>query len=359
MNCKQEWGRKILLNYFGNEFVNGEYKTHRENYLYDLEKAMLPATQLAIETKAKARAEKKVLMAEIGEINKQIEELQNKKRDLRNKFDERKGEEPPAKYIRKCPQDNCNGFLSTQWKCGLCETRVCSKCHEIKDDEHKCLEENIKSVSLLKSDTKPCPNCASLIYKIDGCDQMFCVECHVAFSWKTGKVVIGTIHNPHYYEWKRQMGTLERTEPIERNGCLLDGHFAMALINEYRYENHYDTICNVIRLIMHIREVEYPIFRQTSNETARVKFLLNRITLERFKTLIQRNNKANEKKQEILQILTIFVDVATDILISKINVKEQLENIRNYVNDCFKDISHVYNCVTYHIPSHYRILETK
>ena len=32
---------------------------------------------------------------------------------------------------------------------------------------------------------------------------MWCVECNVAFSWKSGLEVSGLIHNPHFYEWKR------------------------------------------------------------------------------------------------------------------------------------------------------------
>ena len=34
-------------------------------------------------------------------------------------------------FIRKCGVEDCRGFLSEQWKCGLCDTTTCKKCLEI------------------------------------------------------------------------------------------------------------------------------------------------------------------------------------------------------------------------------------
>ena len=62
------------------------------------------------------------------------------------------------------------------------------------------------SAELIKQETRPCPSCGIRIYKIEGCDQMWCTGCHVAFSWRTGLRVNGPIHNPHFYQFQRQGG---------------------------------------------------------------------------------------------------------------------------------------------------------
>ena len=59
------------------------------------------------------------------------------------------------------------------------------------------------TAELLSKDTKPCPKCSIPIHKLEGCDQMWCTQCHTGFSWKRGTIE-NRIHNPHYYEWQRQ-----------------------------------------------------------------------------------------------------------------------------------------------------------
>ena len=85
-------------------------------------------------------------------------------------------------------------ILSTQYKCEICKLYTCHDCFEIighnKTDEHTCNPDSVKSAELIRKDTKPCPTCGVRIFKISGCDQMWCTECEIAFSWSNRTVWI-------------------------------------------------------------------------------------------------------------------------------------------------------------------------
>ena len=91
--------------------------------------------------------------------------------NIRYRVDEPKEEK--KKFIRRCTRDNCQGFLSTAWKCGICEYYSCPKCFKIKtkkhDDPHECSKEDLETAELIKKDCKPCPNCGEFIMKTSGC----------------------------------------------------------------------------------------------------------------------------------------------------------------------------------------------
>ena len=219
MNCKEEWSREFLVNNLCRSYVNGDYKKHREKLLLGTEKARMGEDMEA------AAAFKQIDNYKVEQqlVNEQIRKLKQKARQVeQNIWRCRRVSEglettneihrQRKEFIKKCPSDSCNGMLSTQWKCQICNLTVCAKCHEIKDDpssgggvEHVCKQENIESVKFIKKDTKGCPGCGTDIHKISGCDQMWCPQCKKAFSWKSGHVIThGIIHNPHFNAWQRE-----------------------------------------------------------------------------------------------------------------------------------------------------------
>jgi hypothetical protein len=127
-------------------------------------------------------------------------------------------------FISKCPANGCNGLINEKYTCQLCNTVVCNKCMDIigvkelgkKLPEHECNPDTLASAKLIKADTKPCPKCSARIFKISGCDQMWCTNCNVAFCWRTGFVIKSRIHNPHYFNWLNKKGR-NNTQNTVRN----------------------------------------------------------------------------------------------------------------------------------------------
>ena len=170
--CGREWTRKFIRDIFPLSFITGQLKEHRENLLFQREQALLPATQPIIEARNECKRLDKLIIEEerkIREIRRVIQGIHEEK--IRIQANPIKKER--MAFVRACPDENCRGFLSTAWKCGVCEKWTCSECHVVKgytrEDPHECNPDNVATAQLLARDTKPCPKCGEGIFKIDGC----------------------------------------------------------------------------------------------------------------------------------------------------------------------------------------------
>jgi hypothetical protein len=174
MNCKRVLNREFLSNSCTSVFINTVLKNHREDILFDREKALLPETQPYVVIEL----EKMKILKHISNINSEInilhQQIHLKQDEIAESYNliRNIGKSPVEhkKFVRKCPVEECRGFLSTQWKCGSCETHICNKCNEPKvTEDHVCISENIASMDFINRDTKPCPSCGCMIHKINGC----------------------------------------------------------------------------------------------------------------------------------------------------------------------------------------------
>ncbi len=232
-------------------------------------------------------------------------------------------EEEKKKFVRRCTRDGCKGFLSTAWKCGICEWYSCSKCFVVKgkahDAEHECKKEDIDTAELIKKDCKPCPKCGEFIEKSSGCDQMFCISCQTPFSWNTGKIVTsGPIHNPHYYEWlKRNGGNVQRNPADVPCGGF---PHAWELVRFPRGVNK--DIANMFsefhRICMELQDISTRTYRShldqdTMNEV-NIKFLLDDIDEKKWGQLLATNEKKRKRDSEIQEVLGAFRMVAVELI---------------------------------------------
>ena len=364
MQCKNIWNREFIDSTCTKQFRNKELKTHRENILFEREKCFLPDAQVI----AHRRMEKAVL---ISENNKKITDIQAQiiRLHIENERIQREGDvmtpEDTAerrKFIRKCPVTECRGFLSSQWKCELCDNKICHECNEIKTDDHECEPNNVETMKLLKKDTKACPNCGTMIFKISGCAQMWCPDCHTAFNWNTLQIEKGVVHNPHFFEFQRMGGTLNRNPGDIPCGGLPNVHdlYKACKIKIVRQAPvilpESKIFFDFLRMILHITNMEMiQVNEGQQNRMAlnlRVRYLMNDIPEVDYKSILQRDEKAREKHRDINNILTMITHTGTDILrqfVSGEMTDEQTTDIINnliaYTNDTLKIISQRYACV--------------
>ena len=278
-----------------------------------------------------------------------------------------------AEFIRACPDNDCRGFLSTQWKCGVCEKWSCPQCHEVKgvnrDVEHVCNTDTVASVRLISNDTKPCPSCGKGIFKISGCDHMWCTQCHTGFSWRTGNIQRDGM-NPHFFEWALRNGNNVPRNPVDNNPCqqnrlnytlfttirnlLLYKHPAHPLSNSCA-----DLIMHLVQNAIHMQGIIMPRYairnREDRNENLRIDYMMNKLSEEDFKLILQRNEKKHQKYREIHNIFDLLKTTVTDIIIRFIDhleksqagrwedkILNEIDSIVNYANECFSDISKTY-----------------
>jgi hypothetical protein len=106
------------------------------------------------------------------------------------------------KRYMPCSMPDCQGlFQLTRGECMMCTKQHCGKCLEPVEElaTHTCDPDTLATAKVKLSSTKPCPQCRVLIQKSYGCDQMMCTACNTVFSWHTGEVDRGAVHNPYYY----------------------------------------------------------------------------------------------------------------------------------------------------------------
>ena len=352
MGCKRAWDREVVDEGCTKTFRNKQLKEHRETILMERERCLLPETQPLVERRLHAIA----LEQQVTEVTKQIRNLYRQRERLQEEVYQARYNRilPPGEkkreFIRKCPVEDCRGFLSTAWKCGICENKICPECNEVKGEDHECDPANVETVKLLKKDTKPCPKCGTLIFKISGCSQMWCPDCHTAFCWNTGRIETGIIHNPHYYEFQRQHGTRGRN-----HGDIPCG--GMPTLNELRRAVRNDAIiCGIHRGIIHIQEVElrwhYPEPQPIDNTELRIQFMLKAINETYMKQVLQKREKAYAKQRDIRGILQMVGDTGGDLLRQVVldpgQLQESLkvlEQLRVYYNGTIQKVANRYNGV--------------
>ena len=211
--CKHCWSIEFCNKYLTKKFMNNEYKEKIMEKMFHMEKQKIADSMQDTKNMIEADELKELIKKENNELRKARELLERKKEKINKmKKKEKDLRQPNYKesgFKNKCPVEHCNGFLDENWTCFLCHSQICQHCMEnlsLNDKEHVCDPDVVASCEMIKNQSKPCPGCSEMISKINGCDQMWCTKCHIAFDWNTGNIDYGNVHNPHFIEWKKNNG---------------------------------------------------------------------------------------------------------------------------------------------------------
>ena len=386
MKCRGAWDQQFMVLQLNRSFITNEYARHRRKLLLEKEMSLVPATMHMAsqrQQKDKELENLKALQKDINALYAQISVIRRKQHNIRRNI-RQLDIQPPSeheertKFIMPCPVSDCRGFLSSQYRCEICKIYTCSKCLEpigySKKDPHACIESSIQNAELIKKETKPCPSCGTRIMKIPGgCDQMWCVECHQAFSWRFGKLDNGPIHNPHFYEFKRKQnnGTIIRAPGDILCGGLCSWQQLHRISSNLYFTkdntDEKDHIKNILYMIhrmnTHISRIDLPSLRQRialleNGSSLRINYILKEISIKTLEKQCYRNDTTRRKLTELLRVYELLSICGIELFIRLINektkkekeynkeVNKELSNyneLRKYCNEQFKIISITYN----------------
>lgn len=286
-----------------------------------------------LNTNPERLAEMNRLMAQSDELRTRIREKRDLIHSLRwppqarqaheRAAEEEKKEDEKKRFVRRCTRDGCKGFLSTAWKCGMCEWYSCSKCFAVKGKEHdvahECKKEDVETADLIRKDCKPCPKCGEFIQKTSGCEQMYCVCCQTPWDWITGKIVTsGPIHNPHYYEWLKRTGGAVPRNPNDVPCGGFPGAWELVRhprgmkrhVSNLFYEFH--------RICMELQDISTRTYRshldQEGTTRINIGYLLGDTDEKKWGRLLATNEKKRKRDAEIQEVLGAFRMVAVELI---------------------------------------------
>lgn len=385
MNCKVPWNNDFIIENFTKKFFNEDLAEHRGNALFENEKAHMPATQERIRV-ANLVTEVSALrtLADTYERIKHDDQAAYYRRmanDLIVRNPEINGMAPEEQTRERtrpvcgCIREDCRGFImSNTWKCGMCSTKVCSGCLKKDEEGHECKDEDKETRKLLLKNTKPCPKCAAMIFKTEGCSQMWCIMCHTTFDWNTMEIVTnGYVHNPHYFEWAhrngreipRAPGDVPAAQPEEPCAQGLPNHEAfMRMVSGSGYANRdVSMLMRLFRLTAHMDDVIRRRLQVGNDdgerERLRMQYLLGDLHADSVKKILVNMERMREKKVAQWQIAELFIRQATEAIRFVHNTRPpsatcreimELIDIAQYCNEQFKKVAKAYKQ-----PSWYRI----
>ena len=218
---------------------------------------------------------------------------------------------------------------------------------------------------------------------VRNCDQMYCIQCNTAFSWKTNQIETGRIHNPHYYEQLRKKNVIipreqetdgfcdnideELLSQMSNDVIIRFGRITSYLIIIDVFIDIYTTYLHNLQMTTLYGNLNYDF---KSNYIERIQFLKNKIDEGTFiKRCYTKFKDINHKKDVITEIQSfnhivkiIVIDIIKLLMIIHENFEnntiktESFEKIQEYFQ-LYADIKSKCKMNTLHIDNAYNLFK--
>lgn len=317
MLCNEPMDEDYLRGIIPQAFWNAEFKISRGQNMLKREKSFISASMTEVETHKKTVMLNQKYDMALREVQRLTEMLKHAKSALKTIQNELHNgvsteNQKRSKSRIPCSSNDCKGFCDADGTCPVCNRNTCHKCLNHVDDNHICKQNDLETANYIFKNARPCPRCNQSIIKSEGCDQMYCVTCGTCYSWRTGNVETGRIHNPHAYE---NLGiNLQREVLDEVCGGMPMFHYVLRSIPSTNKE-----IPIYFRFFEHIRR--YPLrekFNYTTDLFAinlqdRVQYIMGHMTEKRFVSSIISRDKRVKRLKNLCDLYTMCVTVAEEL----------------------------------------------
>lgn len=323
-------------------YIHSEYREYMSNILFNKQRPLIREA----EKKRQVKLIKKQVEGQIKTLKKSLYDIkievawakinkndttpiQSRKRQMLQEYNtlKRHKKDIPAmlenNHFQKCA--NCDDAIiptSMEVFCARCQLYTCIHCQKTTASltDHLCHEDDLETQKILKEETRACPGCDCLIYKIDGCSQMWCSQCHTTFDWNTMEIEKHRLHNPHFYEYQKKLynGQLPEYEWGGEKRILSkeDIVFIWENFTEdkakletlHNVRNHLDFIesCTIYQLAHEFDIFDIPLTRK--------RYVEKKTKESVFKNTLWRMEKKKQKEIQDKRILKILVSNCADIL---------------------------------------------
>ena len=329
--CKVWWNRDFLYDVLSNHFMRDWIKK-RQDDLFKREMPLMAATVALVPNHREADAKRQEagkLREEIRELMRLVQEKREEARRLESQAEKLESikltdlRSDADNYRQRCFQEDCRGWLNAESVCGVCLKTFCGECQCEALVNHVCNQGQVQTVQFINATSRPCPTCYTLISKTEGCDQMYCIVCDTPFSWRTGTVENGIIHNPHYLRKMEMGGYMPRmpvtdelpawrdlSDLIPRNDELVRGFYALV----------YDLL-----------KKQNDLFKPINNDYERAQLMINKMTETKFRSILQVKEKRWLLRRQIAKTTDEFLRVGSWLFWQLLRREVSLDELRKKI----------------------------